>query len=352
MKAVSRLFLLIIMPISVHASDFCIQSVGVDIAYKSDIDTAATKEEKAYFKKLLKEEKSLLESLLEQISPTLETDRRYKNSIGVVKQACWVINHDPRYTNVLLAYSSEIDDYFRPRDQVLFSKKNPESTIRLNVTEKLIKLLAFARQQRGDLDQIQPAVVGYAGSYLVRDAWIAANYIKTPMRDLRNGLKAGKNVVAEEVMKIVNDQKMKVGFEREAIELQQEFAQTYLDDGLLDWAAKTSISHPDFFHEKLLFFRDGKFIEYDSAWFDGQYRVGEIVRDLFVTRSAYSKDLPEETLQNGKSKLKDLQSEWARYINDSPESKEILQEFVMENVLSPFIERYNQEVSRIPDFLK
>lgn len=337
MKAVFRLFLIVLLPLTAYAGDFCVKSTEAD---------------KTYDKKLQKSEKDLLETLLEQVYPILEKDLRYKNILTVVKQGCWIINHDPKYTNVLFSYSAEVDENFRPRDQTLCSKASPDSTIRLNVTEKLIKLLAFAKEQRGDNDQIQPAVLGYAGSYLVRSAWIAMNYMRTPMRDLRNSLKDGKNVTSEEVLKIVGDQKTKVRIEREGIQLQQEFAQEYLDEGLNDWVVKTSADHPDFFHEKLLYFRDGDFYEYDTAWFDGQYRVGEIVRDLLVTRSAYTKDLPEQTLENGRAKIKDLQSEWRRYINDTPESKEVFQDFVMEKVLTPFVIRYEEEIQLIPDFLK
>lgn len=356
MRVVLRLlvisFVLVVFS-NVYAGDFCIDTANNESAYKIDLEKSSTKEDKAYFKKLAKDEKKLLEELIEQVYEVLEKDKQYKNIVDVVKQGCWVINHDQKYANALLAYSAETDPLFRPRDQLVFSKAHPTNTIRLNVTEKLIKLLAFAKEQRGDNDQIQSAVLGFAGSFIVRDAHIALSYMFTPMRDLRNSLYSGKDVTSSEVQKIVNDQETKVKIERAAIQRQQGFVDLYKDDGLVDWIRSAFEKHPEFFEEKLLIFKDGIFSEVDPSIYAGQYRVGEIVRELSVNVAVFRNldGIPPENIQTAKKRVAELLKEWDLYINSKP-SSDLLQNFVMEGVLTPFIQRYQAELSKLPVVLK
>lgn len=342
---------------SAFAEEFCVQVYAKETAYQEDLSKAVTKEEKAVYKKLLSEEKNLIKNLLEQVGQVLEKNREHPAIVSIFKNACWVINHTPKYANTMMSYSANVDPMFSPRDQTLYSKSHPDSTIRLNVTEKMVKLLMFAKKQRGDNDQIQPVVIGFAGSYLLRNAVIANTYMKTPMRDLVGSFKNGKKVLPSDILqdritKMVSDHRSKVELERYATSQQQKFLDSFIDDGLLDWVSKVQPQHPEFFEEKLFTFKNGKFTEVSAMLLDGQYRVGEIIREIYVLRTAYKADMSADLLQKAKERLTSAQNEWNTYINDSPLSKDVLQGFVMEGTLAPFMERYDQEVASLPDFLK
>jgi hypothetical protein len=333
-----------------HAAEFCVESVDVEKAYQQDFSKAVSKEEKSKIKKLFDDEKKLVREFLAQLQLAIDAQE-----LDLIARTCVVINHGPFYSNELLVYSAETDPYFSPRDQTLFSKKSPNSTIRLNVTEKFIKLLQFAKENRGEKALMQPQVLGYAGSLIVRMVHIAEAYQKKGRRDLRNSLMKGKDVVLDETMKIVSDHQDKVLIERSALEIQNQYIGSFSDDGVLNWALEVSKIHPEFFVEKTIRFNleNGIFEEIDPIFFDGQFRPGEIVREMYVQNNAFKNPsgISQENIEFAKQKVNQLKSEWNRYINSSDNSK-LLQQFVMLGVLEPFIQRYNEELTRAPEIFK
>ncbi len=271
------------------------------------------------------------------------------------------------FPDEVMAYSAETDlDYvFVQQGAKLYhSKNNPEATVRMNVTENFIKLLADAKKERGDSDEIQPAVLGYAGSFLVRNAVIASQTVAVPFLDLRKRNTAIKGMKENGLDKWISGMETKVGYEKKAMEQQQAFINGFKNE-IAEWYVRSSTQHPEFFKEKTLWLEivndEPKFTTKtgtvgDKTWnvfFDGQYRVPLIAQKITSYAGLFSG-------LRGKSKLEDIEAagykqdvvetykkeiqgyiaEWKIYINDSTESKDILQTYIMNDKLQPFIAAY------------
>ncbi len=198
MKLQVRLFTALLFFYAFPArADVCVEVVNKDLAFHQALQNPTiTKEDKKILSNLLSDEKKLLVEFATQVVAYLDKTPEFKKLSAIFQNACLVINHGPIgfidekpiFPDEVMAYSSETDlDYvFAQQGTKLYHpKNNPEATVRMNVTENFIKLLAYAKKERGENDEIQPAVIGYAGSFLIRNATMASQTVAAPFLDLR-----------------------------------------------------------------------------------------------------------------------------------------------------------------------
>jgi hypothetical protein len=385
MKLQVRLFtaLLFFYAFPAHA-DVCVEVVNKDLAFHQALQNPTiTKEDKKIFSNLISDEKELLEEFATQVVAYLDKTPEFKKLSAVLQAGCLVINHgpigivpnkDPKekneliYPNELMAYSAETDPYYvyaQEGTRLYHPKNNPEATVRMNVTESFIKLLAYAKKERGDSDEIQPGVLGYAGSFLIRNAAIASQTVKASFPDIRKKNTAIMGMGENGLNKWISGMETKVGYEKNAMDLQQTFIDGFKNE-ISEWFGKVSRIHPEFFKEKALWLEIVNDVPAfvtktetvgDKTWkvfFDGQHRVPflakQIVSDAGLLNALRGKSTPEEIASAGfkqeivedyKIKIQGYMAEWKIYINDSTESKDILQAYIMNEKLKPFIAAYD-----------
>ncbi len=156
----------------------------------------------------------------------------------------------------------------------------------------------------------------------------------------------------------------KVGHEKKAMEQQQVFIDGFKNE-IAEWVGKVSSNHPEFFKEKTLWLEvvndQPKLVTKtgtvgDKTWtifFDGQYRVPLIAQKITSFAGLFSglrgkstleeieaAGFKQDVLKTYKQEIQGYIAEWNIYINESPESKDILQAYVMNAKLKPFIAAY------------
>lgn len=377
MKLQVRLFtaLLFFYAFSAHA-DVCVEVVNKDLAFHQALQNPTiTKEDKKILSSLLSDEKKLLVEFATQFVSYLDKNPEFKKLSAVLQSGCLVINHGPIgivtdkpiFPDEVMAYSAETDlDYVfvQQGTKLYHPKNNPEATVRMNVTENFIKLLAYAKKERGESDEIQPAILGYAGSFLIRNAAIASQTVSGPFMDLRKRNTAIKGMKENGLEKWISGMEIKVGYEKKAMEQQQAFINGFKNE-ISEWFGKVSSTHPQFFKEKTLSLEivndEPKFTTKtgsvgEKTWtvfFDGQYRVPLIAQKITSYAGLFSglrgKSTREEieaagfkqdVIETYKQEIQGYIAEWNIYINESPESRDIFQTYVMNEKLKPFIAAY------------
>jgi len=367
MFRLSMVLVCLMFCLNARATEFCVEIEGKDTAYLERQNPAITKEQKKYFNDLLSNEKKLLAELADQVLAKLDQFPELKKLGSVLQNGCLIINHDAKYSNTLMAYSAETDPYyvFAQQNTRLYHPKNsPDGKVRMNFTEGFIKLLAEAKLQRGESEVIQPAILGYAGSFLIRNASIASQTVTDSFLDLRKRSTAIKSMKENGLDKLISNMENKVTYELAAIAFQQSFIDGFQDE-ISEWFAAVSGEHPEFFREKTLWLEitDGgpKFVTKTgvvgeknwTVFFHGQYRVPFIAQKIVNFAGLFSglrgKKTSEEIeaagyksadLESYKQEIQNYIREWSIYINESSDSKEILQSFVMDGRLAPFISAY------------
>jgi hypothetical protein len=337
-----------------------------------------------------KSQANLVQDFLEALQPKLP-----KNMQALVPQLCFYVNPSEPYANELMSYSAEFDQAYKHPSRVFAQDPKNITTdfgIKINVTPKFVRLLEFAKSQRELTKEkaIQPEVLGYAGSFIVRSINIANKFKTNYFQDIRKNITETVHDMTT-ISNVSSAHEAMISCVREAIISQQEFVSEI--PGAKQWAFDTSVSNPEFLDEKYLRFSDdGEFVTVDEKIiFKGQYRPAQIVylihqhghsaerlRDFEneldkppaeITQTEIDSvnaarikriGISDEKIAATKATIKELNDEFDLYINDS-EASQILQKFIMIGKnpeekdyykLDRFIQIRDQLISNLPKLVK